>query len=204
MGSSTAGNSVKQTRPNSTATADSFSAHFPVEQQNLEEIPGMSFSYITIRFRRMAFKTRKSTHRTRLPKKRKQSRQKEARRGTIYIITPQFIDTVKRMKKDHLDTTRRYTQSETIITDLKGKIEVTAIRCQRAEKLAAYVEAQLKTLKPNTILDYKMVRDIEPSSQLVAAMLVKEPIKDPFQIKSQSEVEISVKRQTSVSKRRIR
>jgi hypothetical protein len=101
------------------------------------------------------------------------------------------------MKKDNLEAKRRHQQSESNILDLQGKVEVTAVRCQRAEKLAAYVEAQLKMLKPNTILDYKMVRDIEPSSQLIAAMLVKEPIKNPFQVEN-------VKTRTTAISKRVR
>jgi hypothetical protein len=107
------------------------------------------------------------------------------------------------MKKDQLEAKRRQVQSESSIVELQGKVDVTAVRCQRAEKLAAYVEAQLKMLKPNTILDYKLVKDTEPSSQLIAAMLVKEPIKNKLDL-SQSDLnlpETPAKRVSAMAKR---
>lgn len=82
------------------------------------------------------------------------------------------------MKRENQVVQRKYLRSEEHKGSLEEKIESVSVRCQRAEKLAAYVEFQLKTLKPNTVLDYKLVREVEPSSQLVAALLVKEPIKD--------------------------
>ncbi|KAH9248728.1 hypothetical protein BASA81_013618 [Batrachochytrium salamandrivorans] len=44
-------------------------------------------------------------------------------------------------------------------------------RCQRAEKIAAHMEQQIKDAKPNLKIDYQMLGEPEPSTQLLAALM---------------------------------
>ncbi len=46
---------------------------------------------------------------------------------------------------------------------------------QRAEKIAAFIEKQLKSLTPNKKISYQLVANVEPSTQLIAALMVKDP-----------------------------
>jgi hypothetical protein len=45
----------------------------------------------------------------------------------------------------------------------------------RAEQLAAHLERQFKEAKPNTKIDYFLLSDAEPSTQLLAALMAKAP-----------------------------
>ena len=46
-------------------------------------------------------------------------------------------------------------------------------RYARAKKVAAHMEKQIKEAKPNTKIDYQMIDNPEPSTQLLAAILAK-------------------------------
>ncbi|KAI8802630.1 hypothetical protein BJ742DRAFT_683908 [Cladochytrium replicatum] len=49
--------------------------------------------------------------------------------------------------------------------------KVLSSRIARAEKVAAYIERQFKEAKPNIKIDYTILGEVEPSTQLLAALL---------------------------------
>ncbi|KAL5036907.1 hypothetical protein RTP6_004421 [Batrachochytrium dendrobatidis] len=55
--------------------------------------------------------------------------------------------------------------------ELEKNIDNLNKRCQRAEKIAAHMEQQIKEAKPNLKIDYQMLGECEPSTQLLAALL---------------------------------
>lgn len=63
------------------------------------------------------------------------------------------------------------------LSQLRGeqieRIGVLDQRYNRAKKVAAHMERQIKELKPNTKIDYLMVGNPEPSTQLLAALMAK-------------------------------
>ncbi|KAJ3107366.1 hypothetical protein HDU97_004248 [Phlyctochytrium planicorne] len=60
--------------------------------------------------------------------------------------------------------------------DLKSSQNQTKImqaKYQRAEKIAASIEKQFKDARPNTRIDYSLMTEAEPSTQLLAALMIK-------------------------------
>lgn len=72
------------------------------------------------------------------------------------------------------DTSSRLKSSDVMTKNAQQQLESIQIRCKRAEKLAAYIEKQFKDAKPNTKIDYQLVSNVEISTQLLAALMVKD------------------------------
>jgi hypothetical protein len=58
--------------------------------------------------------------------------------------------------------------------ELMEKMQVLVARLARASKVAAYMEKQIKDAKPNAKIDYHVLSEIEPSTQLLAALLARD------------------------------
>ena len=54
------------------------------------------------------------------------------------------------------------------------KLTTLDLRYYRAKKVAAHIEKQMKEIKPNVKIDYQLIGDPEPSTQLLAAILAKD------------------------------
>jgi hypothetical protein len=50
-------------------------------------------------------------------------------------------------------------------------MQVLDSRLNRASRVAAYMEKQIKEAKPNAKIDYNLLQEVEPSTQLLAALL---------------------------------
>ncbi len=76
---------------------------------------------------------------------------------------------------------KSYADSKKQVKDLTGlraeqidKIGMLDKRYTRAKKVAAYMEKQLKDGRPNTKIDYMMIGNAEPSTQLLASLMAKD------------------------------
>ncbi|KAL2913632.1 hypothetical protein HK105_206792 [Polyrhizophydium stewartii] len=58
--------------------------------------------------------------------------------------------------------------------ELEEQVKALTKKYQRAEKIASHMEQQIKEAKPNFKIDYQMLGDAEPSTQLLAALLSSE------------------------------
>lgn len=57
--------------------------------------------------------------------------------------------------------------------ELTERMKIMDSRLNRASKVAAYMEKQIKDAKPNAKIDYHILQDVEPSTQLLAALLAR-------------------------------
>jgi hypothetical protein len=68
------------------------------------------------------------------------------------------------------DTRSRLEQKESEFDKQALQLKMALVRCQRAQKMAASLEKQLRNAAPDTKVDYSYVHEVEPSTQLLAAL----------------------------------
>ncbi|KAJ3033332.1 hypothetical protein HDV00_006488 [Rhizophlyctis rosea] len=76
-----------------------------------------------------------------------------------------------RQTRNQTDNAVRIKQLEQTIKTLQQQLRDLQGRCARAERVAACLEKQFKDAKPNTKIDYQMLTEAEPSTQLLAALM---------------------------------
>ncbi|KAI9098111.1 hypothetical protein DFS34DRAFT_658819 [Phlyctochytrium arcticum] len=60
---------------------------------------------------------------------------------------------------------------QTQVNNFNSQHEAVRVRMVRAEKVAAHLERQFKEARPNARIEYRMVGDVEPSTQLLACLM---------------------------------
>ncbi|TPX37056.1 hypothetical protein SmJEL517_g00860 [Synchytrium microbalum] len=91
------------------------------------------------------------------------------------ILNRKLDETSKRLSAAERTLSEASQRVSGVERDLARKDrEVRSIsqRCLRAEKAAAYIEAQFKEARPNTKIDFQIPGDVSPSAQLLAALIV--------------------------------
>ncbi|KAJ3119051.1 hypothetical protein HDU96_003226 [Phlyctochytrium bullatum] len=68
---------------------------------------------------------------------------------------------------------QRLKNMEKEVKNLQAQNKTATLKYQRAERVAASIERQFKDARPNTRIDYSLMVEAEPSTQLLAAMMIK-------------------------------
>ncbi|KAJ3410013.1 hypothetical protein HDV05_004120 [Chytridiales sp. JEL 0842] len=80
---------------------------------------------------------------------------------------------VSKLEKSLAETSGRLKASDRDVKSAQREAKVAVAKYARAEKVAASIEKQFKEAKPNTRINYAPISDVEPSTQLLAALMLR-------------------------------
>lgn len=80
--------------------------------------------------------------------------------GKLTTLNTQLLEANQRVKTIEREKDQQAVQVRTLTN-----------KCTRAEKVAAHLEKQFKESRPNAKIDYQMLTEAEPSTQLLAALM---------------------------------
>ncbi|TPX65655.1 hypothetical protein SpCBS45565_g05040 [Spizellomyces sp. 'palustris'] len=85
--------------------------------------------------------------------------------------TSELSSRVATLEKHLADMQQRWKTLEREREQQQAQLKTFVNRCSRAEKVAAHLEKQFKEARPNSKIDYQMLTEAEPSTQLLAALM---------------------------------
>ncbi|KAJ3077707.1 hypothetical protein HK102_005023 [Quaeritorhiza haematococci] len=88
----------------------------------------------------------------------------------------EYISKTSTLEKQLAESQNRLKSTEKEHKAEQQQLKVLTDRCARIEKVAAHIERQYKEAHPNIKIDYVSVNDAEPSIQLLAAFMPREPV----------------------------
>ncbi|KAJ3320092.1 Coiled-coil domain-containing protein 40, partial [Blyttiomyces sp. JEL0837] len=93
---------------------------------------------------------------------------------------PELSNKLLKLEKSLNEVQSRMKLNERELKSFQQIAKLANAKYSRAEKVAAVIERQFKEAKPNTRINYAVISDVEPSTQLIAALMLRESeILDP-------------------------
>ncbi|KAJ3015681.1 UNVERIFIED_CONTAM: hypothetical protein HDU68_012615, partial [Siphonaria sp. JEL0065] len=92
---------------------------------------------------------------------------------------------LSKSEKTNQESQQRISNLDKEVKAGQQQIKTVTVKCQKSERMAASIEKQFKEARPNLKIDYSLMIEAEPSTQLMAALMFRESdLESPSKMKS--------------------